>query len=232
KEMDKAERLFQSAFLFVLATAAIAMAATAAILPAIQIESEFKSSILCLTLLVCLNLFNGLNLAIFRSTGNYALGNSLDVTARLFEWIGGIVGLAINDSFISVAIGMLLVRTIALGCNMYIASKQSNHFTWGIKKASKEELLPMIRPSLGFMAFPLGNAVNIQGFTILAGILTGATGAAVFNIYRTISRIAIQFTSTISHSLWPEFSRIYGEGNHDRIKKIFMISNRISIAAA
>jgi hypothetical protein len=36
------------------------------------------------------------------------------------------------------------------------------------------------------MAFPLANALSLQGITLLTGALTGTAGVALFNTYRTM----------------------------------------------
>ena len=43
---------------------------------------------------------------------------------------------------------------------------------------------------------------------------------AIFNTYRTISRILVQLITTISRSVWPEISRLYGAEKYSEIKKI------------
>jgi O-antigen/teichoic acid export membrane protein len=80
----------------------------------------------------------------------------------------------------------------------------------------------MIKPAVSFMAFPLANALSFQGLTLLVGALFGPITVALFNTYRTIARVAVQVTAIFSHALWPEFSRLFGQGASSAINKLFL----------
>ena len=70
------------------------------------------------------------------------------------------------------------------------------------------------------MAFPIGNAITIQGMSLLIGSLFGPSFLSIFNTYRTLSRVLVQLIASISRSLWPEISRLYANGEQNKIKKI------------
>jgi O-antigen/teichoic acid export membrane protein len=72
------------------------------------------------------------------------------------------------------------------------------------------------------MAFPLANALSFQGVTLLVGAMFGPVAVALFNTYRTIARVAVQVTAIFSHSLWPEFSRLFGQGGRDGVQRLFV----------
>ncbi len=79
----------------------------------------------------------------------------------------------------------------------------------------------MLYPALSFMAFALTNALSFQGITLLVGVLAGTPAVALFNTYRTLARVAVQFTSIFSLALWPEFAKLYGHGGLDRVYPVF-----------
>jgi O-antigen/teichoic acid export membrane protein len=70
-----------------------------------------------------------------------------------------------------------------------------------------------MRPAIAFMAFPVADAISFQGVTLMVGYLLGPAMVAIFNTYRTLARVSVQATSIFSHTLWPEFSRLFGNGN-------------------
>jgi O-antigen/teichoic acid export membrane protein len=92
--------------------------------------------------------------------------------------------------------------------------------------------MTMLRPALSFMAFPLSNALSIQGITLIVGHLFGPIAVTVFNTYRTISRIAVQITSIFSNALWAEFSQLFGKNKITELSHLFKRSQLIGITAA
>lgn len=230
-EQVKANTVFHSAHIFVLSSCLSIAGIALLVIYFSPIDLLSDGNIkLVLTLLIAnvlINLYCGLANALFKSTLRYAMGTGIDVTARLLEWIGGIVGLLSYGTFTSVALGMLLVRVITCVIFSYLASYNHPCFSWGIKNASQDEIKEMIKPSIGFMTFPIANAITFQGFTILTAALLGPASVAIFNAYRTIARVAVQVTSVFSHALWPEFARMYGTNEFAKIKTLFFRSGYI-----
>ena len=60
------------------------------------------------------------------------------------------------------------------------------------------------------MAFPVGSALSIQGYTILVGALLGSTAVVVWSTTRTVTRIGFQAMTSINSAIWPELSRSIG----------------------
>ena len=79
------------------------------------------------------------------------------------------------------------------------------------------------------MVFPLASAFSLQGLTILVGFMFGPIAVVLFNAYRTMARVAIQFTGILSHALWPEFTQLYGRGD---VNKLYVIFMRTSVLCA
>jgi O-antigen/teichoic acid export membrane protein len=98
---------------------------------------------------------------------------------------------------------------------------RSQGISWGIRHARTREIRAMIGPSVSFMAFPLANALSLQGVTLLVGHLFGPTLVAVFSTYRTVARVAVQLTSMFSLALWPEFSRLFGQGAAAAVRPLY-----------
>jgi O-antigen/teichoic acid export membrane protein len=63
------------------------------------------------------------------------------------------------------------------------------------------------------MALPLGNAISIQGFTLLIGFLSGPIAVTGFSTLRTLARLNFQLTTVLAWATWPEFSAAFGAGN-------------------
>ena len=136
---------------------------------------------------VLLSLFGGLPEQIFRATGTM-LGN------LRYAWLDLI------SQFFRCRDLLLLAHAAGTGVSIWLAQRGDHGILWGTKLASKDEIKAMIRPAVSFMAFPLANALSLQGITLLTGALTGTAAVALFNTYRTIARVAVQLTAMLSHA--------------------------------
>ena len=233
----EANRVFQSAFLFIIITCIsifIILIPIILYIPINDIKNTFDYrvalGVLCFGVLISINM--GLVEAVFRSTGRYAQGTFFINLSRLVEWGGSIIGIVIFDSFSAVAIGAILVRLISLFLLSKIAMSGIKGVHYGFKESSISELKIMVKPALSFTLMPLASSLSLQGVIILIGQMLGTTAVAQFSTYRTLARVTVQFNSTLSWALWPEFSRIYGVGGVTAVKVIFKKSSRYGLIMA
>jgi len=187
-----------------------------------------RISLSAMALGVLISLFGGLSEAAFKATERYALGTMLGSYSRIGEWLGCILGLALIGSFASVAIGGLVMRILGSLVSMSLVNKHNSDLKWGVTYANYVELKSMFKPAVLFMAFPLANAFNFQSITILVGAMFGPVSVALFSTYRTIARVAVQITAIFSHALWPEFSRLFGQGTNNTVRVLFLRSSFLS----
>lgn len=211
-----ANRVFQSAQVFMLIVCA-ALAALA--LPAIwwapwptNATLDQRMALMALTASVLVAFAGGLSEQLFKATHRYALGTLLGNLTRLAEWTGWMLGLLLVGSFSAVAFTGLAFRTAGTLLTMVLARTGEPGLQWGLRHASALTVREMVRPAAAFMAFPLANALSFQGVTLLVGALLGPVAVAIFSTCRTLARTAVQITAMLSHSLWPEFSRLFGQG--------------------
>ncbi len=214
--VDEARRVFHSAQAFVLVVGgAVALLLLPLLLWApwpLAASLDLRLALAALVLGVLLAFVGGLCDQWFRSTHRYAQGTMLGHAARLAEWAGGIAGLFLHGSFAAVAAGMLAGRLAGTLLSMALARSGCALLDWGLASADRRCVRELLRPAAGFLAFPMANALSLQGVTLAVGALLGPAAVAVFNTYRTLARIAIQASGLFSHALWPEFSRLHGEG--------------------
>src|SRR5437868_11226181 len=91
----------------------------------------------------------------------------------------------------------------------------------GLGARSRQEIREMLVPALTSLAFPIGNAMNIQGITLCAGFVLGPAYVAYFSAMRTLSRIPYQLGQLISQALSPEIGRLYGQRNADGLRALY-----------
>ena len=226
-----ANRVFQSAQVFMMVACAV-MAVVA--LPAVMLAPipglsnvDERTALAALTSGVLMLLYSGLSDAMFRATGRYALGTTLSNVLRLCEWGFGLLGLYLWGTFSAVAWMSLAMRVVGLIGLGWMASRDAQGLTWGVRDARWAEVRAMTRPALSFMMFPLTNALTFQGSTLLVGHLLGPAMVTVFNTYRTLARVAVQLTGVFSFALWAEFSRLYGKGGAEAVVGLYKRSTRL-----
>jgi O-antigen/teichoic acid export membrane protein len=232
----EANRVFQSAQLFMavvcggIAVLAVPLALFAP-LPGIT-GYDMRLALAALSASTLVALCGGLSEAVFKATQRYAMGTVIGNITRLAEWAGMMLCLALYGSFAAVALGGLACRIAGIGYGMWLARRGQQSLHWGVAAARPEELRAMAAPAISFMAFPLANALSFQGVTLLVAALFGPASVAIFNTYRTLCRVAVQATAIFSHALWPEFSRLYGQGHTAALQQMFRKSMLLGLAQA
>lgn len=233
---ESADTIFQSALalMCIVCTVLAAIILPLVLLAPLPGVTRFdeRLALLALAIGVLFALFGGLSEALFRATGRYPIASTLYSVVRLGEWGGWLLGLWIGGSLAAVAAGGLAVRALGTLVAAAWSSRESQGIQWGFARARRAEVRAMLGPALSFMAFPLANALSLQGITILVGYLFGPAVVAVFNAYRTLARVAVQLTSMFSLALWPEFSRLFGQGAAAAVRPLYRRAEWLGIAAA
>jgi O-antigen/teichoic acid export membrane protein len=91
---------------------------------------------------------------------------------------------------------------------------------WKKPTGDPQVLKRLTSAALASAALPTGLALNVQGTVVLVGIAAGPASAAVFSIFRTVSRVVIQLLDSISSVVAPEFAKAYGEGDISLLRTI------------
>ena len=132
---------------------------------------------------------------------------------RLFENAGMLLLLLLHSRAVYVALAAAAIRTVGIVVLFRLLVYKLPWISAGITHASWRRIREATRPALAFMAFPAGNALSIQGMTILIGLMLGPVAVATFNPMRTLSRFAYQILDSIKAAVWPELSAAYGARN-------------------
>jgi O-antigen/teichoic acid export membrane protein len=127
------------------------------------------------------------------------------------------------------ATGQFIARLSVSILGWWIAKRRHSNIKWSTSKASSKEMRLMLVPAISFMAFPAGNAISIQGMSLIVGVVFGPVYLAVFNTYRTISRVLVQAITIIGRAFWSEISREYGAGRIDAVMNIYKKGSILSI---
>lgn len=189
-------------------------------------------TVIVLGLNVILILSGNIIQAYYRSADMYEKGVYWDVNSRLAEWLSMIFMVCFTDNYLFVALAMLAARTMFFIFGVVSTRNTDCSLDWGIGGARFLTIKPLVSKSLSFSFLPFANALNLQGFSIIVGLTSGPLTLVVFNTYRTVARMAIQFVSILTHSVWPQFSRLYGAGDLFGAKVLYRNTFKLSCILA
>jgi O-antigen/teichoic acid export membrane protein len=100
---------------------------------------------------------------------------------------------------------------------------------YGWSHARLSEIRRMAAPAFAFMAFPLGNALNLQGTLMAVGYALGPIAVVVFGTARTVSRVALQMMAMVNNTFWPELSTAFGTNNLPLLRSLHRRSCQMAL---
>lgn len=230
---------FQSAWVMICAiSAAVSVLAVSAgyLLPlnhwlnvASMSQTEFRGVLLLLICYALGSLQTTLAVSGFRCDGNYALAALLLNILKLVEALGTAAAVALGARPVLAAEFLVIVRWGGHLLLCLVLRRRSPWIVWGIKHASRASVRQMLRPASAFMAFPLGNALSIQGMLLIVGIVLGPLAVTVFSTTRTLTRVGFMILETIRQSIWPEMSAAFGAENWAYARKLHGKACQVSV---
>jgi O-antigen/teichoic acid export membrane protein len=192
---------------------------------------ETKIVILLLVLSTLLSMQETLYQAAFRCVAKYVYGTFLKSLILLtsFLAVSGVVlfgGTVVQTA--EVYFGVNAVGTMLL----WIALR--NKVPWlrfGFAHARWVTLRRLFAPSVSFLAFPVGQSLNLSGMLLVVGHVLGPVAVVIFSTARTVSRTAVAFMGMISNTIWPEMSTAVGAEDWPLARAIHRRACQISMAS-
>lgn len=183
-------------------------------------QSDRAWLVLLLVFLVSAGFLGSVVQAGYRCDGHNASGVMTSNFGRLLEGVSTGLLLVLGQGPLEVCISMVFFRCIVL-------TLQWIHL-WCLSRWLFTPKVPrevgmvrrLLSPSLAFMAFPLGNALALQGPLLLIGAIFGSAEVALFSAMRTLARLPVQITNVLNNAVSPELSRAHGEGNAHLVRKL------------
>jgi O-antigen/teichoic acid export membrane protein len=166
----------------------------------------------------------------YRCDGYFAMGTFWSTILRLVETVLATITGIVTGSLVSVALTYLVARGLGtLGYGLLLRQK-SPWLSLGLAHARPERIRQLAAPALGFMALPLGNAISIQGFTLLIGFMNGPVAVTAFTTLRTLARVNFQLTTVLAWAVFPELSTAFGAGNLPLARTLHRRAYQASVA--
>jgi len=191
-------------------------------------HTDIVHTILLLGLYVLFGLQYSLLEAGFRCDGNYAKGTFFIAVLRLFEYLVMFVVVILGGGVVAAALSFLITRVIGIVGLRLLLARLSPWITYGYSHARVTTIKQLASPAISYMAFPLGNALSMQGMIIAIGAVLGPASVVIFSVIRTVSRVSLQGLTLINHSVWPELSMAFGEGDYVLVRRLHRVSFQLS----
>jgi O-antigen/teichoic acid export membrane protein len=158
--------------------------------------------------------------AAYRPFGKYPRAAVLLTTARIFDWLGMIVGLFIGGTLTSAALGVLAGRGTASVVIFVLARRDIRQIRWNWREMDARVIRRLMRSGIGFLSFPFGYLLTLQGMVLLVGAQLGGGMVALFSSSRTLTRMLAQISDSTSRSMSPEISALYGAGQEPEATRL------------
>lgn len=232
---------FQSTWvlLLVVSVALIALAWATTLLPFAEWlgltsmpGKAFSAVVLLLTAHIVLGFQCGLIYGGYSCEGRYARGTILTAVLYLFDFAGLAVAVLLGGGPVGAAAGFLVGRIIGLVIFLVDLPRVAPWVRFGWANASKAQVMRLLRPSLASMAFPLGQALNVQGMRLVVGLVLGPTAVAVFSSIRTLCRSAMKPVLVIAQLVEPEMALAYGSGRVGDMRDLLKRSSQVTLWVA
>jgi O-antigen/teichoic acid export membrane protein len=178
---------------------------------------------------VVLSQQNGIAESGYRSDGHFATGTFWMAILRFVEAAVAAIVAVLHGDLLAVASTYLLVRCVGTVGYALLLRRVSPWIHYGIGHARLKTIRQVAAPAFAFMAFPAGQALSFQGFTILIGAVLGPIAVVSFSTLRTLSRLNVQILTMIANTLWPELSRAFGEGDVHLARRLHRLAWQASL---
>ena len=186
--------------------------------------SDVPQILVALAMSVALALPGGVVSAGFRCCDRNALGLTLANSGRLLEAVVTAALLLLGKFPLWVCIGTLTAKAVMLLVQLCILRRVCPWLFLPNAGVDRQMLRRLIAPSLGFLTFPLGNAVSLQGPILVIGAVFDGSAVAMFSALRTLARVAVQVTNLFSWSVGPEMTRAFGAGDLPLLRRLHRAS--------
>jgi O-antigen/teichoic acid export membrane protein len=172
---------------------------------------------------------NGVVESGYRCDGNFATATFWLTAQRLAAAVSTTAVAVLGGSILMVALTFLITGILGtVGFAVFLRYK-SPWIQYGTRHVRLNTIKQMAAPAFGFMAFPVGSALSLQGLTIVIGALMGPIAVVSFSTLRTLSRLNFQLVIVVKHAVWPELSRAFGLGDISLMRRLHRLACQASL---
>jgi len=156
----------------------------------------------------------------FRCCGKNATGIFMGNVSRLIELLVTGIVLWLDCLPVYVCLSGVIVK-LALGIPQALLLRSVCSWLFTPKFNADHTIVKrLIKPSLAFVAFPIGNALALQVPLLVLGTVFGSSAVAIFSALRTLARTPYQLMNVFNTSIGPEMSIAFGSGDLALLRRL------------
>jgi O-antigen/teichoic acid export membrane protein len=242
EDRDGALRVFQSCWwliagicsaLIVLLSGALYLLPAARLLKFTNInESDTKWIIFYLGVSVLLGQLEQLLQSAYRSIGRYPYGSMLKSAFSVIAFGCIMVPVIMGRGPRAAALVFAVVNILGTIFFSLLVKHDIPWIEFGWNHASLAEIRKLVGPAIAYMAFPIGNALNIGGSVLAVGYALGPVDVVIFSTARTVSRVALQMVQMVNSTFEPEMTLAFGARNIELTRALHRRACQLALIVA
>jgi len=222
-DRDAAMRVFQSCWwliIFVCGAFTGTLSVALALLPVAKLlrihsisEHDTKWILFWLAVSILLAALEQLLQSAYRSIGRYPYGTFVKSMMAIVAFACTIVPVVRGKGPLVTA---EVYAAATIGSTVFLAALVKHDVPWiefGWRYARFAEIRRLFRPAVAFMAFPVGQSLNLSGPQFALQYALGPFAVVVFTTARQVSRGALQMVQMVNSTFEPEMTLAYGAKN-------------------
>jgi len=178
--------------------------------------------IFILALQVAASLPQGIILGVYRAVGLLPMGVMIGNMMAAGQLVLISFGLLIGFGMRGIALLQVLpYGLVAIYAVLDLNRRFPNVGLFDFREVDRATIIESIRPSIEFFSIQMATVVSLQSPILIIGKLLGAESVAVFSMLRTMTGVVRQAVGLVSHSIWPEITRLFATKSAIRFSQLF-----------
>lgn len=177
-----------------------------------------------------ISLPQGLVLGVYRAVGQLPRGMMLANMAQILQLIMISAALWLNVGMIGIAVLQTIPYIVVAAFALVDLHRRFPQLAiTSIQSADRNLARTFFRPSMHFFSLQISQMLTLQGTVLIVGVLLGSVHVVMFTTIRTLVNVAKQFLGMLSHSAWPEMTRLDAEGEKEKLFSLFRLILRVTL---
>ena len=187
---------------------------------ALLIDREKAYTIAWLSIAVFVSFFGELSWGRFRAANKTHFAILITSFEPWAELICMYITLKLSTSLSSLAFSVLCSNVIYVLIKHWLSFSVLPVLSFSLQDIDRSKFKNLLKNGIAFQAFPLGNALLLQGSILIIQMVLGPVAVALFATARTLVRTVNQSMDIINQSIWPQVSILFGLNNSQKLIKL------------
>jgi len=156
------------------------------------------------------------------AVGKYGAAYFIAGAERVVSFGPMIAAAAAGYGPVTAALCLLAGQAVSVGV-MWLAVRRSNDWlAYGVGGATRSQMATLLKPSLGYLGFTVGNVITLQTPILIIGIWLGPAATPLYVALRMVARTIYILAAATFAVVRPEIAAAYGRGDVDLLRLVHM----------